>query len=208
MNVEKQNSPELRSLAERIEGSRTAMLTLCDAQGQLSSLPMTVLEMDGQGCLWILVSNSGQTARMAAEGSGVDTVNLAFSDESSATFTSITARATLSNDRHRKEALWTVMARPWFPQGGDDPDLAVLRRVGLPVAVGNAVAEVRRAAQLQLSAHGGHGAVREFAEALLLARDEWTDAVERYVASRSAPTVGSKTQHESAIETPCQDVPA
>ncbi len=92
--------------------------------------------------------------------------------------------------------------------GDDLPDLAVLRRVGLPVAVGNAVAEVRRAAQLQLSAHGGHGAVREFAEALLLARDEWTDAVERYVASRSAPTVGSKTQHESAIETPCQDVPA
>ncbi len=127
MNVEKQNSPELRSLAERIEGSRTAMLTLCDAQGQLSSQPMTVLEMDGQGCLWILVSNSGQTARMAAEGSGVDTVNLAFSDESSATFTSITARATLSNDRHRKEALWTVMARPWFPQGVDDPDLALLR---------------------------------------------------------------------------------
>lgn len=71
--------------------------------------------------------------------------------------------------------------------GDDLPDLSVLRRVGLAVAVGNAVAEVRRTAQLQLRAHGGHGAVREFAEALLVARGEWGDAVERYVASRTAP---------------------
>jgi 3-deoxy-D-manno-octulosonate 8-phosphate phosphatase (KDO 8-P phosphatase) len=68
--------------------------------------------------------------------------------------------------------------------GDDLPDLAVLREVGLPVAVGNAVIEVRRAARLQLTARGGHGAVREFSEALLTARGEWTDLVESYVASR------------------------
>jgi 3-deoxy-D-manno-octulosonate 8-phosphate phosphatase (KDO 8-P phosphatase) len=69
--------------------------------------------------------------------------------------------------------------------GDDLPDLSVLRVVGLPVAVGNAVAEVRRTATLQLSAHGGHGAIREFAEALLSARGEWIDLVEAYVAERS-----------------------
>ena len=127
MKVEEQNSPELRSLAKRIEDSRTAMLTMCDAQGQLSSQPMTVIEMDGDGCLWMLVSNSGHTARMAPGDSGMDTVNLAFSDESNSTFTSITARASLSNDHQRKESLWSVMARPWFPEGVNDPNLAVLR---------------------------------------------------------------------------------
>ena len=84
--------------------------------------------------------------------------------------------------------------------GDDLPDLAVLRRVGLPVAVGNAVAEVRRAAHLQLRAHGGHGAVREFAEALLCARGEWTDAVERYVASRSAAATDRAPAPEAARE--------
>ncbi len=68
--------------------------------------------------------------------------------------------------------------------GDDLPDLAVLREVALPVAVGNASPEVKRDALLQLKARGGHGAVREFAEALLHARGEWTDLVERYVASR------------------------
>lgn len=83
--------------------------------------------------------------------------------------------------------------------GDDLPDLSVLRRVGLPVAVGNAVAEVRRVAQLQLHAHGGHGAVREFAEALLLARGEWTDAVERYVTSRSVPASTPDDAREDAL---------
>jgi hypothetical protein len=46
-------------------------------------------------------------------------------------------------------------------------------------------------------AHGGHGAVREFAEALLVARNEWTDAVERYVASRS---VAAAPDEENARE--------
>jgi general stress protein 26 len=127
MKIEEQNSPELRSLAEHIEGSRSAMLTMCDAQGHLSSQPMTVIEMDGQGCLWMLISKSGHTARMAAEGSAMDTVNLAFSDESRSTFISVTARATLSHDKQRKEGLWSVMARPWFPLGAEDPDLAALR---------------------------------------------------------------------------------
>ncbi len=80
--------------------------------------------------------------------------------------------------------------------GDDLPDLAVLREVGLPVAVGNAVAEVRRVARLQLQARGGGGAVREFAEALLDARGEWIDAVERYVASRSA----ARDEHEATRE--------
>ena len=69
--------------------------------------------------------------------------------------------------------------------GDDFPDMAVLRRVGLPVAVGNAVPEVKAACTLQLSRAGGRGAVREFAETLLKARGEWESVTERYVEERS-----------------------
>ena len=41
--------------------------------------------------------------------------------------------------------------------GDDFPDLAILRQVGLPVAVGNAVPEVRQVASVQLSQAGGSG---------------------------------------------------
>lgn len=69
--------------------------------------------------------------------------------------------------------------------GDDIPDIAVMRLVALPVAVGNASADAVRAATVQLLKQGGHGAVREFVELLLRARGEWDATVERYVASRS-----------------------
>lgn len=69
--------------------------------------------------------------------------------------------------------------------GDDFPDLAVLRIVGLPVAVGNAVPEIRSACSLKLSRNGGAGAVREFAELLLKARGEWKAVTDAYVAERS-----------------------
>jgi 3-deoxy-D-manno-octulosonate 8-phosphate phosphatase (KDO 8-P phosphatase) len=70
--------------------------------------------------------------------------------------------------------------------GDDFPDMGVMRIVGLPVAVGNAVPEISAAASVRLERHGGRGAVRELAERLLRARGEWEAISERYVAERSA----------------------
>lgn len=69
--------------------------------------------------------------------------------------------------------------------GDDFPDMAVLRVVGLPVAVGNATPEIRAVCSLRLTRNGGFGAVREFAELLLKARGEWKSVTEAYVAERS-----------------------
>lgn len=74
--------------------------------------------------------------------------------------------------------------------GDDFPDMAVLRRVGLPVAVGNAVPEVKAACTLHLQRRGGKGAIREFAELLLKARGQWSAVTEKYVAERSLPHGG------------------
>lgn len=67
----------------------------------------------------------------------------------------------------------------------DLADLPVLRKVGLPVAVANAVPEVRAASRWTTRRRGGHGAVREFAEALLRARGDWSRLVEEYCRARS-----------------------
>lgn len=68
--------------------------------------------------------------------------------------------------------------------GDDLPDLPVLRRVALPVAVPNAAEPVKDLARYITLARGGFGAVREFAEALLRARGEWEALVERYLRER------------------------
>jgi 3-deoxy-D-manno-octulosonate 8-phosphate phosphatase (KDO 8-P phosphatase) len=68
--------------------------------------------------------------------------------------------------------------------GDDFPDHPVLRVVGLPVAVANAVPEIRALCSVQLTRNGGFGAVREFAELLLKARGDWERVVSDYLAER------------------------
>jgi len=55
----------------------------------------------------------------------------------------------------------------------DLPDLQVLRRVGLAVAVANAVPEIKALAHLVTKRHGGEGAVREVIEFILKAQGKW-----------------------------------
>jgi 3-deoxy-D-manno-octulosonate 8-phosphate phosphatase (KDO 8-P phosphatase) len=69
--------------------------------------------------------------------------------------------------------------------GDDLADLQIMRRVGLPIAVANAVEEIREVAAAVTTAAGGHGAVREIAEALLKARGVWADMLERYFTERA-----------------------
>jgi 3-deoxy-D-manno-octulosonate 8-phosphate phosphatase (KDO 8-P phosphatase) len=66
----------------------------------------------------------------------------------------------------------------------DLADLPILTRVALPVAVANAVPEVRAAAVWQTTRGGGQGAVRELAEALLRARGDYFERIAEYVRER------------------------
>jgi 3-deoxy-D-manno-octulosonate 8-phosphate phosphatase (KDO 8-P phosphatase) len=75
--------------------------------------------------------------------------------------------------------------------GDDLADLPVLTRVALPIAVANAVAEVKAVAGFVTGAAGGHGAVREIAEAILQARGEWDAQVQQYLSERGDAAYGA-----------------
>ena len=60
--------------------------------------------------------------------------------------------------------------------GDDLPDLPVLRRVGLAIAVANAAPEVKVVAHYVTRRRGGEGAVREVIELLLKAQGKWKAA--------------------------------
>ena len=64
--------------------------------------------------------------------------------------------------------------------GDDLPDIPLMRKVGLAVAVADAVPEVIAAADMVTAAKGGCGAVREICEKLLKARGDWESILERY----------------------------
>ena len=81
----------------------------------------------------------------------------------------------------KRDLKWDAVAMV----GDDLADIPVLERVGLPVAVANAVPEVHALARWTTTARGGSGAVREFSRALLRARKEWESLVREYCDARS-----------------------
>ena len=66
--------------------------------------------------------------------------------------------------------------------GDDLPDLPILERAGLAVAVGDAVVEVKRAAHYITTVDGGKGAIREVVELILKSQGRWKKAVPQAVA--------------------------
>jgi 3-deoxy-D-manno-octulosonate 8-phosphate phosphatase (KDO 8-P phosphatase) len=66
--------------------------------------------------------------------------------------------------------------------GDDLPDLPLMERAGLAVAVADAVPEVKRAAHYVTVAKGGEGAAREVVELILKSQGRWKKAVPQALA--------------------------
>ena len=63
--------------------------------------------------------------------------------------------------------------------GDDLPDIPLLRRVGLAVAVGDAVPEVKKVAHYTTKALAGYGAIREAIELVLKSKGIWEAMIDK-----------------------------
>ena len=73
-----------------------------------------------------------------------------------------------------------------FAYIGDDlPDIAIIRQVGLSVAVSNAVNQVKEFATWHTQARGGRGAVREVCDFILNAQNKQEEALSRYLSAEA-----------------------
>jgi 3-deoxy-D-manno-octulosonate 8-phosphate phosphatase (KDO 8-P phosphatase) len=63
--------------------------------------------------------------------------------------------------------------------GDDLPDIPLMRRAGLAIAVGDAVPEAKDAAHYTTKAQAGHGAVREAVELILKSKGIWKAMIEK-----------------------------
>jgi 3-deoxy-D-manno-octulosonate 8-phosphate phosphatase (KDO 8-P phosphatase) len=66
--------------------------------------------------------------------------------------------------------------------GDDLPDLSLMKKIGLSIAVADAHNTILENADMVTSAKGGHGAVREACEAILKSKGLWENILERFLA--------------------------
>jgi 3-deoxy-D-manno-octulosonate 8-phosphate phosphatase (KDO 8-P phosphatase) len=63
--------------------------------------------------------------------------------------------------------------------GDDLPDIPLMRRAGLAIAVGDAVPEVKEVAHYTTRALAGHGAIREAVELILKSKGIWEEMIDK-----------------------------
>jgi general stress protein 26 len=116
---------DLRKLKELIKNIDFCMLTTIDERGDLHSRPMSSNgDIDPNGDLWFF---TGASSHKVSEINGTPRVNLSFADPSNQHYVSVTGRAQLVLDRNKIDELWREQFKMWFPEGKQDPNVALLR---------------------------------------------------------------------------------
>ena len=114
----------LKKLKKEIKGIRFAMMTTVDDDGTLLSRPMATHDLDPSGVFWFFTwANSEKVEEVER----THQVNLSYSEPDENRFVSVSGTAELVRDYGKAKELWKPFLKAWFPDGLEDPNLALLR---------------------------------------------------------------------------------
>jgi general stress protein 26 len=113
-----------KKIAELVKGIRIAMMTTVAEDGSMSSRPMAVQDEPFHGTLWFLTRS---TSDKVDEIDQDRHVTLTFAEPKDSKYITLKGRASVDRDQAKIHELWNPMYKAWFPEGEDDPQIAVLR---------------------------------------------------------------------------------
>ena len=115
----------LQKIRDMVKDIDFCMLTTSDEKGDLHSRPMSANgDIDPNGDLWFF---TGVSSHKVSEIEKLPKVNVSFADPENQHYVSITGKAQLVRDRNKIEELWKPEFKMWFPEGKEDPEIALLR---------------------------------------------------------------------------------
>jgi general stress protein 26 len=115
---------DLNKLGEMIEDIQIAMVTTMEPDGVLHTRPLATLKYEADGDLWFFTAiDSAKVDEVAQHAQA----SVSYADASKHVYVAVAGTAEISQDRRKMEELWTPIAKAWFPEGLDDPQLALLR---------------------------------------------------------------------------------
>lgn len=117
-------SKTARHIAKLLENIDTAMMTTVGPDGFLVSRPLSTQEarFDGKRVWFFTEADSPKMGEIRRN----PKVNLAYASKDKNTYLSVAGTAKVNNDRRRINALWSDAMKAFFPEGKNDPNLALL----------------------------------------------------------------------------------
>lgn len=101
-----------------------AMMTTIEPDGSLRSRPMSTQQSESDGDLWFFsYANTAKVDEIERD----RRVNLSYSSADKNTWISVSGTANVVKDRAKMDELWTPILKAWFPDGVEDPNLALLK---------------------------------------------------------------------------------
>ncbi|MBA2319924.1 MAG: pyridoxamine 5'-phosphate oxidase family protein [Deltaproteobacteria bacterium] len=112
-----------KHLFELLQKFDTGMLTTTAVDGSFHARPLRVAAAEDDGGLWFATSaSSGKVDEIQAD----QTCGVTF-QSTGGLYLAFTGTASVVTDRAKIAELWAEPMRVWFPDGPDDPDIALLR---------------------------------------------------------------------------------
>jgi len=116
---------DLEKLRELVKDIDFCMLTTVDEGGDLHSRPMSSNgDIDPNGDIWFFTNAS---SLKVSEIEKLPKVNVSFADPDNQRYVSVSGTAQLVRDRAKIDELWRPEFKIWFPEGKEDPEVALLR---------------------------------------------------------------------------------
>ena len=116
---------DFEKLVEMIKDIDLCMLTTVDEGDELHSRPMSLNGyVDEENNLWFFTSSN---SHKASEIERTPNVNVSFIDTDDQRYASVSGVAELITDRQKIKELWKPVLKAWFPDGPDQPDVALLK---------------------------------------------------------------------------------
>jgi general stress protein 26 len=109
---------------ELIKDVRICVMVTAAADGSMDARPMATQKAEFDGKLWFLTRQESPKVAEIEEDSHV---TLVYSDPKSENYVTVKGWATTNRDRAKIHELWNPMYKAWFPEGEDDPQIAVVR---------------------------------------------------------------------------------
>ena len=124
MNTDLATIDERKDIWKRIEDARIAFFTTLSEDNGLRARPLTTQRVEAETTLWFFIARDSDLARDVNANSRA---LVTYSDEGDRFYASLSGSAQVLVDPAKAREMWSKFNEAWFPDGPDDPNLALLR---------------------------------------------------------------------------------
>ncbi|WP_026899194.1 pyridoxamine 5'-phosphate oxidase family protein [Daejeonella oryzae] len=114
----------IQMLADKIKDVKLCMLATINEEGKIHSRPMYTQPIKEDGLIWFFIDIKSHKVDEIRKN---PIVNLNYSDPGKDLFISASGVASVNQDKAKIDELWNPFLKAWFPEGKDDPSVALLK---------------------------------------------------------------------------------